>query len=218
MPFRRLALLAALTLALGGCFNVDQTLKATGPDEASFEVRAAVPATTIAAAQNIPGVAGRPFCADKDAAEKLGLTVTVDTYTEGADQICVMKARGPMATIAKVAEEKSYLPKDAPPQAQALSYTLEDAGSGLWRLTMTLTPPAELKMIAGSDDITRMTQTAIFGSTDGKGITWGVEASEIVDSTGNVSPDKKRAEFKLPLGDLLAKPEPEYRFVTTFRP
>lgn len=215
----RFALIAALSLGLGGCFDIDQTLRVTNANEAVFEVRAAAPSSTIAAAQNVPGLAGRPFCADKEAAEKLGLQVTVETTTEGPDQICIMQARGPLAAIAKAAADKSYLPKDAPASAtNALSYILEPAGSGLWRLTVLLVPPPEVTALAGTDEMTKTAQAMIFGSTAGKGIGWAVEAEEISDSTGTVSPDKTRAEFEIPLSEILAKPQPEYRFVTTFRP
>ncbi|BCJ91154.1 hypothetical protein IZ6_18890 [Terrihabitans soli] len=219
MRLARFAPLAALCLALGGCFDVGQTLKVTSESEAVFEVRAAVPASTIAAAQSVPGLADRPFCADKEAAEKLGLKVTVETMAEGPDQICLMKAQGSLAQIAKVAADKSYLPKDAPPTAgNALVYDLEPAGGGLWRLTVVLSPPPEVQALAGADEITKAAQSMIFGSTAGKGIGWAVEAKEIVESSGTVSPDKTRAEFEVPLSELLSKPEPEYRFVTTFRP
>jgi hypothetical protein len=217
MRFFRPVLIAALSLALAGCFNVDQTLRVTSESDAVFEVRAAVPTSTIEAAKQIAG-GDRPFCADKAAAEKLGLAVTVDVTTVGEDQVCVMKARGTLAAIAKVAADKSYLPKDAPPGSDALTYTLEPAGSGLWRLTVVLVPPPQLAALSGGDDMMKAAQAMIFGSTAGKGVGWAVEASEIAESTGTVSPDKKRAEFKLPLNNLLTKPQKEYRFVTTFRP
>jgi hypothetical protein len=215
----RFALIAALSLALGGCFDIDQTLRITSANDAVFEVRAAVPSSTIAAAQNVPGLAGRPFCADKEAAEKLGLQVTVETLTEGADQLCIMKARGSLAAIGKAAADKSYLPKDAPASAtNALTYLLEPAEGGLWRLTVLLVPPPEVTALAGTDEMMKTAQAMIFGSTAGKGISWAVEAKEIADSTGTVSPEKTRAEFEIPLSEILAKPQPEYRFVTTFRP
>jgi hypothetical protein len=214
----RIALLAALSLGLAGCFDIDQTLKVGNANEAMFEVRAAVPASTIAAAQQVPGLAGRPFCADKEAAEKLGLQVTVETTAEGPNQICIMQARGSLAQIAKVAADKSYLPKDAPASAgTALTYLLEPAGTDLWRLTVVLTPPPELTALSGSDEITKAAQAMIFGATAGKGITWAVEAAEIVDSTGTVDAQKLRAEYEVPLDELLSKPKPEYRFVTTFK-
>jgi len=213
----RFSLIALLAPLLGGCFSIDQTLDARNASEGVFEVRASVPASTIAAAQNVPGLGGRPFCADKNAAEKLGLTVTVDTFTEGENQICVMTARGPMETIARVAADKSYLPKDAPPQANALSYLLEPAGSGVWTLTMTLVPPAEIRALSGNDDMTRAAQTMIFGSLTGRGVNWAVEAVEILESTGTVNPDRTRAEYQLPLQSILNNPQPEYRFVTRFR-
>jgi hypothetical protein len=215
----RFALIAALSLGLGGCFDVDQTLRVTGANEAVFEVRAAVPSSTIAAAQSIPGLADRPFCADKAAAEKLGLKVTVDVTTEGTDQICIMKAQGSLDAIAKAAADKSYLPKDAPASAtNALTYLLEPAGGGLWRLTVLLVPPPEVAAMAGADEMTKAAQAMIFGSVEGKGISWAVDAKEIVESTGTVSPDKLRAAFEIPLSEILATPQPEYRFVTTFRP
>jgi hypothetical protein len=226
IPFRgdfmrpaRFALIAALCFGLGGCFDIDQTLKVSGESDAVFEVRAAVPSSTIAAAQNVPGLADRPFCADKAAAEKLGLQVSVEVTTEGPDQICIMKARGSLDAIAKAAADKSYLPKDAPASAtNALTYLLEPAGGGLWRLTVLLVPPPEVTALAGADEMTKTAQAMIFGSVAGKGIGWAVEAKEIVDSTGTISPDKLRAEFEIPLSDILASPQPEYRFVTTFRP
>lgn len=215
----RFALIAALSLVVGGCFDIDQTLRVASESDAVFEVRAAVPSSTIAAAQQVPGLAGRPFCADKDAAEKLGLQVTVETKTEGENLICVMKARGSLARIAKVAADKSYLPKDAPTSAStALTYLVEPVGGGLWRLTIVLVPPSELKALSGSDDITKAAQAMIFGSTAGKGISWAVEAKAITESTGTVSPEKTRAAFEIPLSALLSKPQAEYRFVTTFRP
>lgn len=214
----RFALIAALSLGLAGCFDIDQTLKVSNADTAMFEVRAAVPASTIAAAQQVPGIAGRPYCADKEAAEKLGLEVTVETAAEGADQICIMQARGSLAQIAKVAADKSYLPKDAPTSAAtALTYLLEPAGTDLWRLTIVLTPPPELTALSGVDEITKAAQTMIFGTTAGKGITWAVEAAEIVNSTGTVDAQKLRAEFEIPLTELLSDPKPEYRFDTTFK-
>lgn len=214
----RLALLAALSLGLAGCFDIDQTLKVADANMAMFEVRAAVPASTIAAAQQVPGLEGRPFCADKDAAEKLGLQVTVETAAEGPNQVCIMQARGSLAQIAKVAADKSYLPKDAPASAgNALTYLLEPAGTDLWRLTVVLTPPPELTALSGVDEITKAAQTMIFGTTAGKGINWAVEAAEIVDSTGTVDAQKLRAEYEIPLDELLSKPQPEYRFVTTFK-
>jgi len=215
-PFR-FGLLALLGPLLGGCFSIDQTLDARRANEAVFEVRAAVPASTLIAAQSVPLLAGRPFCADKAAAEKLGLTVTVETFTEGDSQICMMKARGPLETIAHVAADKSYLPKDAPPQADALTYLLEPSGPDVWTLTVTLKPPAELAMLAGSDDFARAAQTMVFGPLDGRGVNWAVEAAEILDSTGTVNPARTRAEFRLPLQEVLNKPQPEYRFVTKFR-
>jgi hypothetical protein len=215
----RFALLAALSLGLAGCFDIGQTLRVTSENDAVFEVRAAVPSSTIAAVQQVPGLEGRPFCADKEAAEKLGLQVTVETSIEGPNNICVMRARGSLAQIAKVAQDKSYLPKDAPAHAAtALTYLLEPADGGLWRLTVLLDPPQEITALAGADDITRAAQAMIFGATAGKGISWAVEAKEIAETTGTVSPDKTRAEFKIPLDDILSKPQPEYRFVTTFRP
>lgn len=213
LPFAGLALLAPL---LAGCFSVEQTLDAR-TSEAAFEVRASVPASTLAAAQSVPGLAGRAFCADKAAAEKLGLSVTVETYTEGENEICEMKARGPIETIAKVAREKSYLPKDAPPQANALTYLLEPSGGNVWTLTVNLTPPAELKALAGTDNLTRAAQAMIFGSMQGRGVTWAVEAREILESTGTVNESRTRAEFLLPLQDFLNAPQPEYSFVTRFR-
>ncbi len=215
----RFALIAGFCLALGGCFDLDQTLRVTSEKDAVFEVRAAVPASTIAAAQQVPGLSGRPFCGDKEAAEKLGLTVTVETTAEGPDQICLMRARGSLAQIAKVAADKSYLPKDAPTSAAtALTYLLEPAGGGLWRLTIVLVPPPEMTALAGGDELTKAAQAMIFGTTAGKGISWAVEAREITESTGTVLPEKTRAEFELPLNEVLANPRPEYRFVTTFRP
>ena len=218
MKFPLAIALAALTLVLGGCFDVDQTLRVAGEDDAVFEVRAAVPSSTIAAAQQYPGLAGRPFCADKEAAEKLGLDVSVETYTEGDHQICVMQARGALDQIAQVSADKSYLPKDAPPQARAQTYLLERAGDGLWRLTVTLVTPAELMLFTGTSDMAKSAQAMMFGSVEGRGVTFAVEAAEIVESTGAVSPERTRAEFRLPLPALLAAPQPEYRFVTTFRP
>ena len=213
----RFSLIALLAPLLGGCFSIDQTLDARNASTAMFEVRAAVPASTLAAAQNVPGLAGRPFCADKGAAEKLGLTVTVETFTEGENQICVMKARGPMETIARVAADKSYLPKDAPSQANALTYLLEPSGSGVWTLTMSLKPPAELRALSGNDDMTRAAQAMIFGSLTGRGVNWAVEAAEVLESTGTVNPNRTRAEYQLPLQNVLSNPQPEYRFVTKFR-
>jgi hypothetical protein len=215
----RFALIAALSLGLAGCFDIDQTLKVSSEKDAVFEARAALPATTIAAAQQVSGLEGRPFCANKEATEKLGLQVTVETATEGPDQVCTMRAHGSLAQIAQAAHDKAYLPSDAPASAStALTYVLEPAGGGLWRLSVLLTPPPELTVLAGADELTRAAQSMIFGSTAGKGVSWAVEAKEIVDSTGTISPDKTRAEFKIPLDEFLAKPQPEYRFVTTFRP
>lgn len=212
-----LCLIALLAPLLGGCFSIDQTLDARNANDATFEVRAAVPASTLAAAQSVPGLSGRPFCADKEIAEKLGLTVTVETFTEGENQICVMKARGPMETIARVAADRSYLPKDAPPQANALTYLLEPSGSGVWTLTVNLKPPAEIRALSGNDDMTRAAQAMIFGSLTGRGVNWAVEAVEILESTGTVNPDRTRAEYHLPLQSVLTSPQPEYRFVTRFR-
>jgi hypothetical protein len=218
MKYARLAVLALLAPLLSACFSVDQTLQVAGENNAVLEVRAALPASVIAMAQQkYAPAAGKTFCADKGAAEKAGLVVSVESRTEGDNEVCVMKAKGTLAAIAKAAADKSYLPKDAPSQTNALAYALERQGPGLWRLTVTLTPPAEFLALTGSDDMKATMQTMIFGSVEGRGLSWAVAADEIVESTGTVAPDRKRAEFSIPLGDMLAKPQKEYRFVTTFR-
>jgi hypothetical protein len=218
MKYSRLAMLAVLAPLLSACFTVDQTLQVASEGDATLEVRAALPASVIAMAQQkYAPASGKSFCADKGAAEKAGLVVSVENRTEGENEVCIMKAKGTLAAIAKAAADKSYLPKDAPSQTNALAYALERQGPGLWRLTVSLKPPAEFMAFAGSDDMKMAAQAMIFGNVEGRGLSWAIAADEIVESTGTVAPDKKRAEFSIPLGDMLTKPKKEYRFVTTFR-
>jgi hypothetical protein len=216
MTYARLAVLALLAPLLSACFTVDQTLRVASDTDAVLEVRAALPAA-VAAMAEAKYAKGKPFCADKGATEKHGLTVTVESRIEGDNQVCVMKAQGTLAQIAKTAADKAMLPPDATDQAKALTYALEQQSPGVWKLSMTLTPPPEFIAFAGSDDMKVAAQAMIFGDVKGRGLSWAITADEIVESSGTVSADRTRAEFAIPLGDMLTKPQPSYSFVTTFR-
>ena len=213
----RWAAIALVAPLLTACLDVEQTLQVDSERRAALEVTLSVAPSIIAMAQQYPQAAGRDFCTQPLKPNVHGLALTVQSSTRGEEQVCVMRASGTLAAIAQVLNDKLYLPHNAPPQAKALEYRLEDQGGGVWRLAMTLTPPPELLALAGTTDMARSAQMMMLGPVDGRAITWSVSADGIVDSTGEISADGRRAEFSVPLPDVLARPQASYSFETTFR-